>query len=213
MVCHAIRGHLCGQVRRSSEHLVEGDGAGLRELLPPERVAAAVESEAVKFIDCLYTPLVTLWTFLGQVLGPDRSCAAAVARLLALLGARGAAGGLCDPEVPEVVETGPYCKARQRLPERLVSRLAREAGAALHGKYPAGRLLGGRPVKVVDGTTVSMPDTEGNQTEYPQPPPQKPGLGLLAFERWSAVLVAHPGSFKSRAAVEGECRADRVGRG
>src|SRR4051812_4937698 len=171
MVCHAIRGHLCGQVRRSSEHLVEGDGAGLRELLPPERVAAAVESEAVKFIDCLYTPLVTLWTFLGQVLGPDRSCAAAVARLLALLGARGAAGGLCDPEVPEVVETGPYCKARQRLPERLVSRLGRGAGAAVYGKEPPGRLLGGPPGEGGGGTTRRMAGTQGDPKGDPPAPP------------------------------------------
>ena len=36
----------------------------------------------------------------------------------------------------------------------------------------------GRRVKVVDGTTVSMPDTAANQREYPQSPSQKPGLGF-----------------------------------
>ncbi len=173
MVCHGRRRGLCGKVRASAQRLVEGDGAALRELLPPGRVAAAVQAEGVRFIDCLYTPLVTLWTFLGQVLGPDRSCRAAVAKLLALLGARGAdSGDLCEPD------TGPYCKARQRLPEALLSRLARESGADLHRKYPAGKLLGGRPVKVVDGTTVSMPDTEENQDAYPQPRTQKAGLGF-----------------------------------
>jgi hypothetical protein len=133
--------------------------------------------------------LVTLWTFLGQVLGPDRSCRAAVARLLALLGARGAGDGgdLCAPD------TGPYCKARQRLPEALLSRLARESGADLHRKHPAGKLLGGRPVKVVDGTTVSMPDTAANQREYPQPPTQKPGLGFPLM-RVVAVLSLHCGA-------------------
>ena len=173
MVCHGRRRGLCDKVRASAQSLVEGDGAGLRELLPPERVAAAVQAQGVKFIDCLFTPLVTLWAFLGQVLGPDRSCAAAVAKLLALLGARGAEGDeLCEPD------TGPYCKARKRLPEALLSRLARESGADLHRKYPAGALLGGRPVKVVDGTTVSMPDTPENQEQYPQPASQKPGLGF-----------------------------------
>jgi hypothetical protein len=38
--------------------------------------------------------------------------------------------------------------------------------------------LGGRPVKVVDGTTASMPDTPANQHDYPQPASQKPGLGF-----------------------------------
>jgi hypothetical protein len=189
MVRHGRRKGLCDKVRASAQSLVEGDGAGLRELLPPGRVAAAVRAEQVKFIDCLYTPLVTLWAFLGQVLapaGPAKSCTSAVARLLALLGVRGAADAeLCDPE------TGPYCKARKRLPERLVSRLAREAGAALHRRYPAtGSLLGGRPVKVVDGTTVSMPDTRENQAAYAQPAPQKPGLGFPMM-RVAAVLSLH----------------------
>ena len=55
-------------------------------------------------------PMVTLWAFLSQVLCPDHSCRAAVARLIATLTARGQAP--CSPE------TGPYCKARQRLPGR-----------------------------------------------------------------------------------------------
>lgn len=190
MVRHGRREGLCDKVRASAQSLVEGDGAGLRELLPPGRVAAAVAAEQVKFIDCLYTPLVTLWAFLGQVLapaGPAKSCRSAVARLLALLGVRGGAADAerCDPE------TGPYCKARRRLPERLVSRLAREAGAALHRRYPAtGSLLGGRPVKVVDGTTVSMPDTQENQKAYPQPTAQKPGLGFPMM-RVVAVMSLH----------------------
>ena len=61
------------------------------------------------------------------------------------------------------VDTGPYCKARERLPEKLVSRLARQAGADLHARYPSGLLLGGKKVKMVDGTTVTMPDTEASQ--------------------------------------------------
>ncbi len=33
-------------------------------------------------------------------------------------------------------------------------------------------------VKVIDGTGVSMPDTEKNQRAYPQPGGQKPGCGF-----------------------------------
>jgi hypothetical protein len=36
----------------------------------------------------------------------------------------------------------------------------------------------GRDVKVIDGSTVSMPDTVENQKEYPQPSSQKPGCGF-----------------------------------
>jgi len=39
-------------------------------------------------------------------------------------------------------------------------------------------LLNGRPIKIGDGTTVSMPDTPANQKAYPQQPGQKEGLGF-----------------------------------
>ena len=47
-----------------------------------------------------------------------------------------------------------------------------------HEAAPAEWLWCGRRVKVVDGTTVSMPDTAANQAEYPQSRSQKPGLGF-----------------------------------
>ena len=36
----------------------------------------------------------------------------------------------------------------------------------------------GRHVKVIDGSTVSMPDTVKNQAAYPQPKTQKAGCGF-----------------------------------
>ncbi|MDV2994013.1 MAG: hypothetical protein N4J56_003667 [Chroococcidiopsis sp. SAG 2025] len=36
----------------------------------------------------------------------------------------------------------------------------------------------GRHVKVIDGSTVSMPDSIENQEAYPQPNSQKPGCGF-----------------------------------
>jgi hypothetical protein len=93
-----------------------------------------------------------------------------VAHLLAFLAARG------DPAAS--ADTGPYCKARERLPETLVADLARDSAAKLQARCPATELLHGRPIKIADGTTVSMPDTPANQKAYPQPPHQKPGLGF-----------------------------------
>src|SRR6266404_1556076 len=149
-----LRGQVCDQVDCVARRAANGDLTQLRQLLPVERVQQAVEAQAVKFRACLFTPLVTLWTFLTQVLSPDGSCANAVAKLLALLSAR-PAEAQDDDELPE---TGPYCKARQRLPQGVIRRLARETGEQLHRRYPAAPgLLGGRPVKIVDGTTASMP--------------------------------------------------------
>ena len=161
-----------GRVRRQVQRLLQwDDAAGVRQLLPQEQVWAAVRAEGHCFRQCLFTPLVTLWTFLLQVLSPDGSCRDAVSKLLAFLAGQGQ-GSALEPD------TGPYCKARQRLPENLLARLTKESGRQLHGDYGTARLLGGRPIKIVDGTTASMPDTSENQAQYPQPTNQKPGLGF-----------------------------------
>lgn len=173
MQCHGSQGRLRSKVKRKSVELIENNGAGLRDLLPPQIVQGAIEAEGIRFRESLFTPLVTLWMFLAQVLSPDGSCREAVARLLAFLAALSGSAELAgDPE------TGPYCKARQRLSEPLVRRLARETGRRLHDRYPSGPLLGGRKVKVADGTVCSMPDTPENQKQWPQPSAQKPGLGF-----------------------------------
>jgi hypothetical protein len=170
MECHVSQGRLRGKVNQTALRLIEDNAAGLRELLPPQIVERAVEAEGIQFRQSLFTPLVTLWTFLAQVLSPDGSCREAVAKLLAFLAVQG--DSVANPE------TGPYCKARQRLPEPLVRRLAQETGRHLHDRHPSGQLLGGRKVKVVDGTVCSMPDTPLNQKQWPQPSAQKPGLGF-----------------------------------
>jgi hypothetical protein len=64
------------------------------------------------------------------------------------------------------------------LPEALLADLARQSGAALQREVPAPKLLGGRPIKIADGTTLSMPDTPANQKAYPQQAAQKKGLGF-----------------------------------
>src|SRR5262249_31757739 len=75
---------------------------------------------------------------------------------------------------PCSADTGAYCKARGRLPEPVLARLTRDAGGRPQAQAPAGWRWHGRTVKVVDGTTVSMPDTPANQQEFPQ----GPGVGF-----------------------------------
>jgi IS4 transposase len=74
--------------------------------------------------------------------------------------------------------TKSYCNARLRLPERLVKRLVHETGRLLHLKSEEDWKWKGRSVMLVDGTTVSMPDTPENQKVYPQPESQKEGVGF-----------------------------------
>jgi hypothetical protein len=131
------------------------------------------------WLDRIFSPLVTLWVFLGQVLSPDHSCRAAVARLNAHRVARGQTP--CSPR------TGAYCRARNRLPEEFFSTAACSVGRGLDAKAGRGWLWKGRRVYLFDGTTVTMPDTRDNQAAYPQVHNQGPGLGF-PIARLGAVI-------------------------
>ena len=166
----SIAGWISHQVRAERNRLAADDSLPFCELLPASTVEQVLSEEQGRQRECLYSSMVTLWTFLSQTLCADHSCRQAVARLRAFLTA--------DGKPPCAAETGPYCKARQRLPENVCTRLARDVGQSLHQRVNDPGLLGGRAVKLVDGTTVSMPDTAANQAEYPQSSSQKPGLGF-----------------------------------
>src|SRR6476469_10157741 len=103
------------------------------------------------WLDRIFSPLVTLWVFLGQVLSADHSCRAAVARLNAHRVARG--------QRPCSAHTGAYCQARKRLPERFVADVARRTGPELDARAAPEWRWKGRRVYVYDGSSVTMPDT------------------------------------------------------
>ena len=133
-------------------------------------VAQALTAINVCWVDRIYSPLVTLWIFLGQVLSADHSCRAAVARLIA--------HRLSWGQNPCSAETGAYCQARKRLPEEFFSNVARQTGRALETAVDPQWLWKQRRVYTFDGSTISMPDTLENQRAYPQNVAQKPGLGF-----------------------------------
>lgn len=139
-------------------------------VLPADVVAAAVKEEVGEFRQRIYPPLTALGLFIGQALSPDGACQDAVARNLSDRRARGESG--CS------LSTGPYCKARQRLPLGLINRLGVAVGETLEQASPRDWKWRGRSVKLMDGTTVSMPDTPANQSVYPQSGGQPPGLGF-----------------------------------
>ena len=140
------------------------------ETLSRVNVSRVLQETKVKGRERLFPPYVTLWTFLLQVLSPDGSCRDAVTRLRAVQAVQG--------ERPCSPNTGSYCKARGRLPQEVVGRLAREVGQRLSQSTPANWRWKGRRVKLVDGSTVSMPDTKANQAAYPQQTQQQAGLGF-----------------------------------
>jgi hypothetical protein len=150
------------------QFLQDGD-LPLTNVLTEEVLAHALATVG-GWLDRVFSPLVTLWVFLGQVLSADHSCRAAVARLIAHRLARG--------QKPCSARTGAYCQARKRLPEAFFSEAARRTGRALDAAADKRWLWKRRRVYVYDGSSVTMPDTPANQAEYPQPVAQKPGLGF-----------------------------------
>jgi len=145
------------------------------DVLPEQAIAKAFDDEDATFAedeDAVFTPAVTLWAFLSQVLfkGEHRSCVAAVVRVAVLLVAleRGPCSG----------NTGAYCRARGKLSEKVIRQITISVGEGCEDKLGKALLWHGRHVHLVDGTTASMPDTPENQAAYPQNSQQKKGLGF-----------------------------------
>jgi len=104
------------------------------------------------------------WIFLAQVLGPARSCREALRAAQVWLALAVSAS------------TSAYCQARARLPLEFLEKTFRRLARALRQR--ADGLWMNRCVLVLDGTTLSMPDTPANQALYPQPSAQRKGCGF-----------------------------------
>ena len=117
---HSPHGRFRQQVDSLRQQFLQEGRLPFTEVLSSECVSEAVEEIRTRWKDRIFTPLVTLWVFLGQVLSADHSCRAAVARLIAHRVSQGLR--------PCSSETGAYCQARKRLPERFFSAVARLVG-------------------------------------------------------------------------------------
>jgi hypothetical protein len=168
-------------------------------VLTDDSITQALTDANISWLDRVYSPLVTLWVFLGQILSADHSCRAAVARLIAHRLGRG--------ERPCSSETGAYCQARKRLPERFFEDVARQTGQSLEAEVGDRWRWKRRRVYVYDGSSVSMPDTPQNQAAYPQPVVQKPGLGF-PLARIAAVFSLAGGAILDVAVMPGKVKAN-----
>ncbi len=161
---------------------VQSDTLPFRDVLTAAQIEQAATAEQVTFgsgaNDVFSVPL-TLWAFITQVVSNQKSCVAAVARVLVLLTTLGRKA--CD------AGTGAYCKARAKLPEAFLRRLVCDVGEQLEAQVPQAWRWHGHMVKLVDGTTLSMPDTVANQAVYPQSRSQQPGIGFPVL-RWVALV-------------------------
>jgi hypothetical protein len=180
--------------RRVQSRIDNADAYGFFNLLTGPELLDEVESLLPEHRERLFPPTETLSMFMAQALSADSNCQravddAAVKRLI---------GGLprCSSN------TAAYCKARARLPQTMVSTLARHTGELVAGEVSDGWLWRGRRVLLTDGTTLSLVDTEDNQAAYPQPNSQREGLGFPKM-RLLGLLCLASGALLD--AAEGPC--------
>jgi hypothetical protein len=184
-----MRQHAPGRLRRQIDFLrqqfLQQGGLPFADVLSRADLEGALHEIPFRWKDRIFTPLITLWVFLGQVLNADPSCRAAVARLIAHRVARGLS--------PCSSETGAYCQARRRLPERFVAAVARLVGRNLDARVDRRWLWKGRRVCLFDGSTVAMPDTPQNRADYPLAYNQVPGTNF-AIARIGAIITLSCGA-------------------
>ena len=104
-----------------------------------------------------YSLPVLFWAFLAQILTPNTSCREIVRRVQAW---RASADSETDSS------------------HKTVAKISKHIADRCERNTPEDALWKGRHVKIIDGTTISMPDTPLNQKDYPQPSSQKPGCGF-----------------------------------
>jgi hypothetical protein len=136
------------------------------------------EKKGVNSRERVFSPKVTFWAFVAQVLSPDSPCRETVRRVEAWWRrtTKEAYPGLCQ-------STSAYCQARARLDPDTLELIANQLAWSLEKRVLAGeRPLAKRTVKIVDGTMLSMPDTPANQAVWPQSSSQQPGLGFPSMK-------------------------------
>jgi hypothetical protein len=171
--------------RHVNEHLLTDPVVS--NALSPETVEAYCRSAGYRWRRSFWSPSITLFTFVLQVLSAEKTLRAAVVTILTRLAARG------QQVLPSQDPTA-YCQARQRLPgQAITALLAHTADQAQKVSTIEHRWLG-RRVRVFDGSSASMPDTPELQKTFPQPSVQKPGCGFpvaqfVAMFCWSTGAV------------------------
>lgn len=106
----------------------------------------------------------TFWCWIWQVLQTNTSCREVVRQVQALLA--------LHSSKPLDGRTGAYCQARSKLPLSLLRKLFGQSFLSAEQACAPSTLLRGRPIRVVDGSGVRLPDSPSNQKSFPSPTSQ-----------------------------------------
>lgn len=182
----------------SQNKLKEKKCLAFKELLPREEVVSLMKGDNHR--DRVYTPEVTLWAFLSQAIDADKSQQAAVSRVVA--------AAIINGEPRPSANTSAFSQARSNLQEESISLLAKNTAQQVVEHLPKEWLWKQKRIKLVDGSTVSMPDTPSNQEVYPQSRSQRAGVGF-PIARLVAIIDYATGVLLDLAL--GPCRGKQTG--
>lgn len=156
--CLAALGSRTAQVfRQVRSHTLCQLETCLGHWVPTELFPKAADNENSRDRD--YTRWRTFWCMLWQSLNPDATGREVVRQLQALFRLEN------GPEISE--KDGAYCRAKTRLPlGEFPKALAATAKAADRQIAPMTQLRG-RPLKAIDGSAITLPDTSKNRKAYP----------------------------------------------
>ena len=146
------------------------EGLPFAAFLTKASIQEVLSEHGVEYRDRVFNPVATIWGFLSQVLSDDHSCRDAVSRVIAHRAANGET--VCSPN------TASYCTARSRILTDVLRTLATRTAEELQVNASDQWKWNGRSVFILDGSSVSMPDTPLNQATYPQPPNSQAGTGF-----------------------------------
>ncbi len=202
--CTSVR-LLPRQFRVVLDSFLQAPGLPFADALSEETIETAFKEEGVAFAqedDAVYTPAVTLWAFVSQMLFKEeqRSCAAAVSRVIVLLVSLG--------RKPCSDNTGAYCRARAKLSEPALRRVVYDVADGCEAAVPDDWRWKGHRTFLVDGFTVSMPDTPDNQEAYPQSSSQQAGVG---FPMLRGVVLLSLATAMVNGLATGPCQGKETG--
>lgn len=198
---HTSQKPLRQQQKHIAEHAKKTNAYTFFNILTSPQLFDVVEQLQPAHRERLYTPTNTLSLFLAQAMNTDSSCQNTVNHHVVERVFNGLSA--CS------TTTGAYCKARTRLPQNMITELVKQTGQLILEHVPDSWRWQGRRVKLVDGTTVTLPDTAANQQHYPQQNTQQPGLGFpvarivgIVCLASGAILQAAMGAYKGKGASE-----------
>jgi len=154
------------QERSIVKKLINKESDYWSSLLNKQKLNSIIDEYSNNYRKRIYTPKQTLSMFLTQAFNEDSSCQRAVNDIALNL------------SLKTSTATGAYCKARKRLDTSMIIKMCKDLAIKNSKKVKNNYKFKGKNIYLVDGTTITMPDTEENQKEYPQPNFQKEGLGF-----------------------------------